>query len=225
MLHLDSNKEPDLSRWDDVCSRVKNSEGLVRIAVVGKYTQLEDAYKSLSEALIHGGLANKTKVETVWFDSEDFEKKLSTQRLNKFDGILIPGGFGKRGTEGKINVIKFAREANIPFLGICLGMQLMVIEYARNMADILDANSEEFKEDGVKKSGEEIIYHLSHWFKDQKLEVREKIQDKGGTMRLGAYPTKIKKGSIAHSIYKALPTIFIIIRKQTQRYEIQAHSR
>ncbi len=216
VLNLESNKEPDLTRWNDVCSRVKNSEGLVRIAVVGKYTQLEDAYKSLSEALIHGGLANKTKVETVWFDSENFEKKLSTDRLNKFDGILIPGGFGKRGTEGKINVIKFARETNIPFLGICLGMQLMVIEYARNKASIINANSEEFEEDGVKKSGAEVIYHLSHWFKDQKLEVREKIQDKGGTMRLGAYPATIKKGSIAHSIYKT----DLISERHRHRYEV-----
>ncbi len=216
VLKLDSRKEPDLTRWNDVCSRVKNSEGLVRIAVVGKYTQLEDAYKSLSEALIHGGLANKTRVETVWFDSEDFEKKSKTESLNKFDGILIPGGFGKRGTEGKINVIKFARETKIPFLGICLGMQLMVIEYARNEAGIIDANSEEFYEDDVGKLGGEIIYHLSHWFKGQKLEVREKIQDKGGTMRLGAYPAQIKKGSIAHSIYKTET----ISERHRHRYEV-----
>ncbi len=216
VLNLDTRKEPDLTRWNDVCSRVKNSEGLVRIAVVGKYTQLEDAYKSLSEALIHGGMANKTKVETVWFDSGTFEKKSKTETLNKFDGILIPGGFGKRGTEGKINVINFARKTKIPFLGICLGMQLMVIEYARNVAGIIDANSEEFEEEDLKKSGEKIIYHLSHWFKGQNLEVREKIQDKGGTMRLGAYPAKIKKGSFAHSIYKTDR----ISERHRHRYEV-----
>jgi len=216
VLKIDSQKAPDLTRWNDVCSRVKNSEGLVRIAVVGKYTQLEDAYKSLSEALIHGGLANKTKVETVWLDSENFEKKLQTESLNKFDGILIPGGFGKRGTEGKINVINFARKTKIPFLGICLGMQLMVIEYARNEAGVVDANSEEFEEGRVENSGEKIIYHLSHWFKDQKLEVREKIQDKGGTMRLGAYPAQIKKGSFVHSIYKT----DTISERHRHRYEV-----
>ena len=128
VLSFKSKNKPDLSIWNDVSSRYRNSEGSVRIAVVGKYTKLEDAYKSLSEALIHGGLANKTNVEVTWLESEEFEKTAQTRRLNKYDGILIPGGFGKRGTEGKIKVIKYAREKQIPFLGICLGMQLLVIE-------------------------------------------------------------------------------------------------
>ena len=216
VLNLKSRKKPDLKRWHKVCSRVRNSEGLVKIAVVGKYTQLEDAYKSLSEALIHGGIANKTKVETVWFDSEEFENKSKTKILNKFDGILIPGGFGKRGTEGKISVIKFAREAKIPFLGICLGMQLMVIEYARHQVGIKDANSEEFIEENTKGTGDHIIYHLNHWFKDQEIEVRKKIQNKGGTMRLGAYPAKLKKGSVVHSIYKTET----ISERHRHRYEV-----
>ncbi len=201
VLNLKSKKKPDLSLWNDVSSRYRSSEGSVKIAVVGKYTQLEDAYKSLSEALFHGGLANKTNVEVSWLESEEFEKTLQTKRLNKFDGILIPGGFGKRGTEGKIKVIKYAREKQIPFLGICLGMQLLVVEYARNCAGLKEANSEEFEEKS-NIAEDHLIYHLSRWIKDQKVQVRSKVQDKGGTMRLGAYPAKIKKGTMAFSIYK-----------------------
>ena len=167
VLNLKSKNNPDLSIWSDVSSRYRTSEGSVKIAVVGKYTQLEDAYKSLSEALIHGGLANKTNVEITWFESEEFEKTDPTRRLNKYDAILIPGGFGKRGTEGKIKVIKYAREKQIPFLGICLGMQLLVIEYARNCAGIKEANSEEFEEES-NSSKDHLIYHLSKWIKDQK---------------------------------------------------------
>ena len=201
VLGLKSKSRPDLSIWEDVSSRYRSSEGLVKIAVVGKYTKLEDAYKSLSEALIHGGLANKTNVEITWLESEEFEKIGQTKRLNKFDGILIPGGFGKRGTEGKIRVIKYAREKKIPFLGICLGMQLLVIEFARNCAGLKDANSEEFEEKSPS-SDDHLIYHLSKWIKDHKVEIRSKVENKGGTMRLGAYPAKIKKGTMAFSIYK-----------------------
>ena len=215
VLNLKSKSKPDLSIWSDVSSRYRTSEGSVKIAVVGKYTQLEDAYKSLSEALIHGGLANKTNVEITWFESEEFEKTDPTRRLNKYDAILIPGGFGKRGTEGKIKVIKYAREKQIPFLGICLGMQLLVIEYARNCAGIKEANSEEFEEES-NSSKDHLIYHLSKWIKDQKVEVRSKVQNKGGTMRLGAYPAKINKGTMAFSIYKNA----LISERHRHRFEV-----
>ncbi len=215
VLNLKSKKEPNLNIWNDVSSRYRNSEGSVKIAVVGKYTKLEDAYKSLSEALIHGGLANRTNVEITWLESEEFEKSAQTKRLNKFDGILIPGGFGKRGTEGKIKVIKYAREKQIPFLGICLGMQLLVIEYARNCAGLKEANSEEFDEKS-NSSKDHLIYHLSKWIKDQKVEIRSKVQNKGGTMRLGAYPAKIKKGTMAYSIYKKV----IVSERHRHRFEV-----
>ena len=215
VLNLKSKSKPDLSIWNDVSSRYRTSEGSVKIAVVGKYTQLEDAYKSLSEALIHGGLANKTNVEITWLESEEFEKTAPTRRLNKYDGILIPGGFGKRGIEGKIKVIKYAREKQIPFLGICLGMQLLVIEYARNCAGIKEANSEEFEEES-NSSSDHLIYHLSKWIKDQKVEVRSKIQNKGGTMRLGAYPAKINKGTMAFSIYKNA----LVSERHRHRFEV-----
>ena len=215
VLNLKSKSKPDLSIWNDVSSRYRTSEGSVKIAVVGKYTQLEDAYKSLSEALIHGGLANKTNVEITWLESEEFEKTAPTKRLNKYDGILIPGGFGKRGTEGKIKVIKYAREKQIPFLGICLGMQLLVIEYARNCAGIKEANSEEFEEES-NSSRDHLIYHLSKWIKDQKVEVRSKVQNKGGTMRLGAYPAKINKGTMAFSIYKNA----LVSERHRHRFEV-----
>ena len=215
VLNIKSKSNPDLSIWNDVSSRYRNSEGSVKIAVVGKYTKLEDAYKSLSEALIHGGLANKTNVEVTWLEAEEFEKTAQTRRLNKYDGILIPGGFGKRGTEGKIKVIKYAREKQIPFLGICLGMQLLVIEYARNCAGLKDANSEEFQEE-TNGSGDHLIYHLSKWIKDQKVEIRSKVQNKGGTMRLGAYPAKINKGTMAYTIYKNA----LISERHRHRFEV-----
>ena len=218
VLNLKSKKEPDLNIWNDVSSRYRSSEGSVKIAVVGKYTKLEDAYKSLSEALIHGGLANKTNVEVTWLESEEFEKSAQTKRLNKFDGILIPGGFGKRGTEGKIKVIKYAREKQIPFLGICLGMQLLVIEYARNCAGLKEASSEEFDEK-LNSSEDHLIYHLSKWIKDQKVEIRSKVQNKGGTMRLGAYPAKIKKGTMAYSIYKKA----IVSERHRHRFEVNVN--
>tara|TARA_Y100001935_G_scaffold41282_1_gene33409 strand:+ start:74 stop:1714 length:1641 start_codon:yes stop_codon:yes gene_type:complete len=215
VFNLNSKMKPDLSIWNDVSSRYRSSEGSVKIAVVGKYTKLEDAYKSLSEALIHGGLANKTNVEVSWLESEEFEKPAQIKRLNKFDGILIPGGFGKRGTEGKIKVIKYAREKQIPFLGICLGMQLLVIEYARNCAGLKEANSEEFDEE-LNSSEDHLIYHLSKWVKDQKVEIRSKVQNKGGTMRLGAYPAKIKKGTMAFSIYKNV----MVSERHRHRFEV-----
>ncbi len=220
VFNLNSKMKPDLSIWNDVSSRYRSSEGSVKIAVVGKYTKLEDAYKSLSEALIHGGLANKTNVEVTWLEAEEFEKPAQTKRLNKFDAILIPGGFGKRGTEGKIKVIKYAREKQIPFLGICLGMQLLVIEYARNCAGLKEANSEEFDEE-LKSSEDHLIYHLSKWIKDQKVEIRSKVQNKGGTMRLGAYPAKIKKGTMAFSIYKNI----MVSERHRHRFEVNTQYR
>src|SRR5690606_29225891 len=136
--------KPNLKRWEDVMDRLSNPEGEVRVAVVGKYTQLEDAYKSIAEALTHGGMANRVKVRAEWIDAEVFDREGAVSQLEEYDAILVPGGFGERGTEGKIKAARFARERKIPYLGICLGMQMAVIESARNVAGIKNAGSEEF---------------------------------------------------------------------------------
>ncbi|MEM7684708.1 MAG: CTP synthase, partial [Pseudomonadota bacterium] len=159
---MDPSK-PDLSAWDAVKHRVYQPDGHVRIAVVGKYTQLEDAYKSLAEALTHGGIANGVRVESQWLDSEIFEREDPAPHLEGFHGILVPGGFGERGTEGKILAAQFARERKVPYLGICLGMQMAVIEAARNLADVVDAGSEEFDHEAGERRFTPIVYHLKEW--------------------------------------------------------------
>ena len=193
--------EPDLRVWKDIVSRVKNPKGRVKIAVVGKYVNLKDSYKSLCEALTHGGIANNVTVDILWTDAEEIENKDPGLSLSGVQGILVPGGFGSRGIEGKIKAIRFARENRIPFFGICLGMQCAVIEFARDVAGLIDANSTEFDE--------ETPYPVIHIMPGQ-----EQV-DKGATMRLGAYPCILMPNSLAYQAYKSAR----ISERHRHRYE------
>ncbi|CTQ48436.1 CTP synthase [Jannaschia donghaensis] len=193
--------KPNLARWEDVVDRIHNTDGEVRVAIVGKYTQLEDAYKSIAEALTHGGMANRVKVKIEWIDAEVFETEDAAPRLERLNAILVPGGFGERGTEGKIKAAQFAREKKIPYLGICLGMQMAVIEAARNMANMGDAASEEFSEGVDPRDFTPVVYHLKEWVQGNAKVTRAKDDDKGGTMRLGAYDAVLTKGSRVAEAY------------------------
>src|SRR5580700_912876 len=179
---LPADGEPDLSRWQDIVEAIRSPEGEVRIAVVGKYTNLLDSYKSLAEALAHGGIANRVKVRLDWVDSEIFEQDGAVYRLEEVNGILVPGGFGERGTPGKIEAVRFAREKNVPFFGICFGMQMAVIEAARNLAGLRCASSTEFG-----PCDEPVVGLLTEWARGNQIERRSEHDAKGGTMRLGAY--------------------------------------
>ncbi len=197
---LENAPEPDLAKWDEIVNIVSNYEKEVKIAVVGKYCSLLEAYKSLHEALVHAGISNKTKVKITWIESEQLES-LSTQELEStlkpYDGILVPGGFGIRGIAGKIRAVQYARENNVPFFGICLGMQMAVIEAAQHLLGIEDASSSEF---GTKCTP--VISKMKVWEKDGIQCIRPDNGDLGGTMRLGAYPCVLKEGSLAHQIYQ-----------------------
>jgi len=190
--------EPDLSVWVDIVRKIKEPKKEVNIAIVGKYIGLKDSYKSLVEALIHGGIANDARVNLSWIDSEEIEKSSAEKFLSGVDGILVPGGFGYRGIEGKIEAVKYARVKKIPYFGICLGMQCAVIEFARNVCT-LNANSTEFDPD----TPEPVIYLMQRWLNPRtgKMEERTSQSEKGGTMRLGAYPCLVKKGTKAFSAY------------------------
>ena len=207
---------PDLSVWEEITDRVNNPEGDVSIAVVGKYTGLQDAYKSLTEALVHGGIANRVRPELLWMNSEIFEAEDSVQRLEGVHGILVPGGFGERGTEGKVAAAKMARERNIPYFGICLGMQMAVIEAARNLAGIPGAGSSEFADCEVP-----VVGLMTEWSKDGEQERRDARSNLGGTMRLGEYPCNLAEGSIARSIYG----VATISERHRHRYEININHR
>ena len=213
--------KPDLSKWEDVKDRLDNPEGYVNVAIVGKYTQLEDAYKSIAEALTHGGMANRLEVKINWVDAETFEKEDPEIYLSGFHAILVPGGFGERGTEGKIIAAKFAREHKIPYLGICLGMQTAVIESARNMAGISNAGSEEFDHEAGKRRFEPIIYHLKEWVQGNNKVSRKVEDDKGGTMRLGAYSAVLAEDSCVAKIYDSTS----IEERHRHRYEVDVKYR
>ena len=213
--------KPDLSKWEDVKDRLNNPEGHVNVAIVGKYTQLEDAYKSIAEALTHGGMANRLEVKIKWVDAETFEKEDPEIHLSGFHAILVPGGFGERGTEGKIIAAKFAREHKIPYLGICLGMQTAVIESARNMAGISNAGSEEFDHEAGKRRFEPIIYHLKEWVQGNHKVSRNVEDDKGGTMRLGAYSAVLAEGSNVAKVYNSTD----IEERHRHRYEVDINYR
>jgi CTP synthase len=202
---------PDLSLWDDVLSAVREPEGEVTIAVVGKYTELKDAYKSLIESLQHGGIANNVKVNLEWMDAEIFEREDAAAYLEKVNGILVPGGFGERGTEGKIAAANFARTRNVPYFGICFGMQMAVLEAARNMLHITDATSSEF---GL--AGTPIVGLMTEWARGEVLEKRGLDADMGGTMRLGAYEAYLKEGSRVAEIYDTR----VISERHRHRYEV-----
>jgi CTP synthase len=214
--------KPNLARWEDVMDRLTNAEDSVRVGIVGKYTQLEDAYKSIVEALTHGGMANRTKVRAEWIDSEIFEREDPAPWLDGLDAILVPGGFGERGTEGMIRAATFAREKKIPYLGICLGMQLAVIEAARTLAGIKDAGSEEFDHEATATGGAKrftpVVYHLKEWIQGNHTVTRKASDAKGGTMRLGAYTANLKEGSAVARIYGTT----VIEERHRHRYEVDA---
>ncbi|WP_127105508.1 CTP synthase [Pararhodobacter zhoushanensis] len=212
---------PNLARWEDVMDRLTHPEGMVRVAIVGKYTQLEDAYKSIAEALTHGGMANRVKVKAEWIDAEIFEREDPTPRLEGFHAILVPGGFGERGTEGKIRAAQWAREKKIPYLGICLGMQMAVIEAARNMAGIKDAGSEEFDHEAGGKRFTPVVYLLKEWIQGNHVVERKLGDDKGGTMRLGAYDARLVPDSLVAKIYGSTR----IEERHRHRYEVDGKYR
>ena len=208
--------KPDLAIWEDVADRIYNPEGEVRVAIVGKYTQLEDAYKSIAEALTHGGIANRVKVRAEWIDAEIFEHEDAGPHLEGYHAILVPGGFGERGTEGKIRAAQFARERKVPYLGICLGMQMAVIEAARNLGGLPDAGSEEFDDEAGAKRFTPVVYHLKEWVKGNQTVARKKGDDKGGTMRLGAYDAVLTEGSNVARVYDSTT----IEERHRHRYEV-----
>jgi CTP synthase len=206
--------EPDMQRWERIMHAIRNPEGEVTIAVVGKYTNLLDAYKSLSEALVHGGIAHRVKVRLDWVDSQIFEggDAAAVRRLEGVHGILVPGGFGERGTQGKIEAVRFARERRIPFFGICFGMQMAVIEAARNQAGIPEASSSEFG-----PCAEPVVGLLTEWQRGNQVEKRREGGDMGGTMRLGAYPALLADGSLVRSVYGGAAEIR---ERHRHRYEV-----
>jgi CTP synthase len=213
--------KPDLSRWTDVMDRLTHAEGEVRVAIVGKYTQLEDAYKSIAEALTHGGMANRVRVKADWIDAEIFEREDPAPWLEDFHAILVPGGFGERGTEGKIKAAQFAREKQVPYLGICLGMQMAVIEAARNLAGVTRAGSEEFDHEKGEKRFEPVVYHLKEWVQGNQTVERKATDDKGGTMRLGSYTALLAPGSKVAQVYGATS----IEERHRHRYEVDIRYR
>jgi CTP synthase len=203
--------EPDLSRWREITRRVLQPEGEVTIGVVGKYTDLKDAYKSLTEALVHGGIANNVRVNIEWFAAELFEQEDAAQHLGEVHGILVPGGFGERGTAGKIAAVTFARTRNIPYFGICFGMQMAVIEAARNLAGIKGASTSEFG-----PCAEPVVGLMTEWMRGNAREERSAQGDLGGTMRLGAYEAVLAPGSLAAKIYGTTH----ISERHRHRYEV-----
>ena len=208
---MDGSQEPDISNWRRISERVKNPEGEVTIAIVGKYTGMKDAYKSLIEALMHGGIANRVKVNLDWIESEVFEKEDPTPFLDHVHGILVPGGFGHRGAEGKIKAATFARQRKVPYFGICFGMQMAVIEAARSLAGIADANSTEFG-----PTTEPVVGLMTEWMRGNELEQRAADGNLGGTMRLGAYASTLEPGSKIAKIYGTTE----ISERHRHRYEV-----
>ncbi len=208
--------KPDLGQWSEIMRRIDHPEGEVNIAVVGKYTGLLDAYKSLKEALIHGGIANNVKVNLEWIESEVFEKEDPAPYLESFHGILVPGGFGERGSEGKIHAASFARTRNVPYFGICFGMQMACIEAARNLCGIADASSTEFGE-----TQQPVVGTMKEWMKGNELEIRKAGGDLGGTMRLGAFDAALQEGSRIADIYGDIR----ISERHRHRYEVNTSYR
>ena len=202
---------PNLKPWNETVERIRHPEGAVNIAIVGKYTSLLDAYKSLAEALRHGGIANNQKVNLNWIDSEIFEREDAVQHLDGVHGILVPGGFGERGAEGKIQAARFARERKVPYFGICFGMQMAVIEAARNLVGVKNASSTEFGE-----TSEPVVGLMTEWLRGNMLEKRKAGGDLGGTMRLGAYECDVTPGSLIAGIYGKTR----ISERHRHRYEV-----
>jgi CTP synthase len=214
---LPADGEPDLGRWARIVDALTTAEGEVRIAVVGKYTNLLDSYKSLAEALTHGGIANRVRVRLDWVDSEIFEQPDTVHRLEGVHGILVPGGFGERGTPGKIEAVRFAREKGVPFFGICFGMQMAVIEAARNLAGLTGASSTEFGPCDTP-----VVGLLTEWAHGNQIERREEGGELGGTMRLGAYPALLGADSLVRALYGGAARIN---ERHRHRYEVNVNYR
>ena len=208
---IDPAPKPRMEVWEEISRKIHNPEGEVVIAIVGKYTVLKDAYKSLIESLQHGGIANNVKVRLKWIESDIFDKEDPSAHLGRVDGIIVPGGFGERGSEGKIKAVTYARENKIPYFGICFGMQMAVIEAARNLAGIENASSTEFGE-----TSEPVVGLMTEWLKGNALEKRQASGDMGGTMRLGAYDATLKEGSQIAEIYGGTD----ISERHRHRYEV-----
>ena len=203
--------DPDLTRWHEIMEHVKSPEGHVNVAVVGKYIELQDAYKSMNEALTHGGFANNVKVNLHWVNARELSDDNTDEMLEKTDAIIVPGGFGEGGSEGKIAAAKYARIHKVPYLGICFGMQMACVEYARNVLGMADAGSSEFRE-----CADPIVGLITEWQEDGVLHQRGKGDDKGGTMRLGAYKSRLAKDSLAQQIYGEV----VISERHRHRYEV-----
>ncbi len=214
---LPFDQPPNLARWERIVNAVRAPEGEVRIAIVGKYINLLDSYKSLAEALAHGGIANRVRVRLEWVDSQVFETPDAVSKLEDVHGILVPGGFGERGTEGKIAAVRFARERNIPFFGICFGMQMAVIECARNLAGLPDASTTEFG-----PCTDAVVGLLTEWARGNERERREAGGDLGGTMRLGAYPALLAAHSLVRAMYNGSSSVS---ERHRHRYEVNVHYR
>ncbi len=214
---LPFEESPNIERWQRIVNIVRAPEGEVRIAIVGKYINLLDSYKSLAEALAHGGIANRVRVKLDWVDSQIFETPDAVARLEDVHGILVPGGFGERGTEGKIAAVRFARERRIPFFGICFGMQMAVIECARNLAGLPDASTSEFG-----PCDDAVVGLLTEWARGNEIERRAEGGNLGGTMRLGAYPATLSAGSLVRDMYGGAPSIH---ERHRHRYEVNVHYR
>ena len=206
-------KSINLLKWKNIVESAKKVKKSVNVGIVGKYTDLPDAYKSLNEALVHGAIANNIGINIKWINSEKLKKNNINKEFKDINSIIVPGGFGERGIEGKINAIKFARINKIPFLGICLGLQLSVIEFTRNVLKLKDANSTEFS-----NTDNNVIGLLTEWYREGKKEIRSKKSDVGGTMRLGSYPCKIQNNTIAYRIYKSSN----INERHRHRYEVNS---
>ncbi|MEO8667784.1 MAG: CTP synthase, partial [Bauldia sp.] len=215
-FHIPDAPQPVLDKWTSIQGRIRNPEGEVTIAIVGKYVGLKDAYKSLNEALQHGGIAHKVKVNLDWIESEIFEKEDPAPYLEGVNGILVPGGFGERGSEGKIAAAGFARRRNVPYFGICFGMQMAVIEAARSLAGIDKAGSSEFG-----PTPEPVVGLMTEWMRGNMIEKRRAGGDLGGSMRLGAYPAMLERGSRIAGIYDSAE----ISERHRHRYEININYR
>jgi CTP synthase len=213
---INDAKPPRLDRWHSISHAIANPEGEVTIAIVGKYTGLKDAYKSLNEALLHGGIANRVKVKLEWIESEVFEREDPAPYLQSVHGILVPGGFGERGSEGKILAARFARQRAVPYFGICFGMQMAVIEAARDLAGVTQAGSTEFG-----PTPEPVVGLMTEWMRGNELEKRAANGALGGTMRLGAYTAKLAKGSRVAKIYGSRE----ISERHRHRYEVNTRYR
>ncbi|MEM9277000.1 MAG: CTP synthase [Pseudomonadota bacterium] len=208
---IDPAPKPQMQVWEEISQKIHNPQGDVTIAIVGKYTILKDAYKSLIEALQHGGIANEVKVNLKWIESEIFDEEDPTEHLGQVDGILVPGGFGERGSEGKIKAVTYARENRIPYFGICFGMQMACIEAARNLADISNASSSEFGETNAP-----VVGLMTEWLNGNQLEKREAEGNLGGTMRLGAYRAILEPDTIIAEAYGDTE----ISERHRHRYEV-----